>query len=104
MTALFNVLVQSESFEYFCLFLHVRISKLYLTIQVILKHYCVINRNDGGLGCDSCRKTYASDESLQAQELQNTNIKNIKSVNNGARLFIELYSAVVYTLFSRHFN
>jgi hypothetical protein len=48
--------------------------------------------NDGGLGCDSCRKTYASGESLQAQELQNTNIKNIKSVNNGARLFIELYS------------
>ena len=71
------------------------ISKLYLTIHVILKHDCVKKRNDGGLVCDSCRKTYASGESLQAQELPNTNIKNIKSVNNGARLFIELYSAAV---------
>ena len=76
------------------------------TVLVILKHYCDINLNDGGLGCDSCRKTYASGESLQAQELQNINIniKKYKSVNNGARLFIELYSAVVYTLFNGHFN
>ena len=55
------------------------------------KHYCVINLNDGGFGCE----TYASGESLKAQELQNTNIRNIKCVNNGARLFIELYSVVV---------
>ena len=54
------------------------------------KHYCVINLNDGRFGCDFCSKTNASGESLKAQELQNTNIRNIKCVNNGARLFIEL--------------
>jgi hypothetical protein len=38
-------------------------------------------------GCDFCSKTYASGESLKAQELQNINIRNIKCVNNGERLF-----------------
>jgi len=37
----------------------------------------------------------ASGESLKAQELQNTNIKNIKYLKHGARSFIELYSVVV---------
>ena len=59
------------------------------------KHYCVINLNDGGFGWDFCSKTYAYGESLKAQELNNTNIRNIKCVNNGASLFIELYSVVV---------